>query len=133
MDPIAEIGASNPNMSSVQRYEQCQNTEGAGNIQACGNGLGGAHLERIVIVGHPAPVAMNLVSTGAMFSDRIKGGFYTKQLDEMVAKLNDPRVSPGEQQAAVLDVEERIGTARIVSQISQKLAEGLQSVVTKSG
>lgn len=133
MDPIAQIGASNPNISSAQRYEQCQNNQGAGNLQACGGDVSGAHLERIVITGHSAPVAMNLVSTGAMFSDRIKGGFYTKQLDELVAKLNDPRVSPGEQQAAVLDVEERIGTAKLVSQISQKLAEGLQSVVTKSG
>lgn len=133
MDPIAEIGASNANMSAAQRYEQCQNTQGAGNLQACGTDVGGAHLERIVIVGHSAPVAMNIVSTGAMFSDRIKGGFYTKQLDEMVAKLNDPHVSPGAQMAAVLDVEERIGTAKLVSQIAQKLAEGLQSVVTKSG
>jgi hypothetical protein len=132
MTPIVPIEAPNAQSSSVSNQERCTAANGQLNLAQCEAPPAGAYIQPIVIIGRRAPVSMNLFSAGAMFSDRIRNGFYTKELEAMVAKLNDPTVTAGEHVAASISVQQRITTASVVSTIAHKLADGLQTVVTKS-
>ena len=132
MDPIAAIGSANTG-SGAERFEQCRAQQDLNNLQACTSEPPGAHLNHVVVIGTPPPTTMNLVSAGNMFADRMRGGFYTKELKNVMSMVGDDKVSPGEKVAALMDVQEKIGVATVVGKIATKLAEGLQSVVTKSG
>ena len=132
MDPIAAIGSANIG-SGAERSEQCRVQQDMNNLQACTVDSPGAHLNHVVVIGHPQPPSMNIVSAGHMFTDRMRGGFYMKELGELMTMVGDDEVSPGEKSAALIDVQARIGVSTVVGKIATKLAEGLQSVVTKSG
>jgi hypothetical protein len=132
MDPIAAIGSANSSSFKTERAELCRNQQGLDNLQACSGEMPGAHLNHIAPVVEPPP-PMNVVSAAHMFTDRMKNGFYMKQLEELMVKVGDDSVSPGEKQAALMDVQGRVGVSSVVSKIAQHLAEGIQTVVTKSG
>lgn len=133
MDPIAPIDMSTAGMSAAKNQQRCTASQGQTNLEQCAESPAGAHVQQVIIIGRRTPVSMNIVAAGAMFSDRIKTGFYATQVEQLVAKLNDPTVTAGEQVAAGIEVQERIATAHVVNQIAHKLADGLQTVVTKSG
>jgi hypothetical protein len=132
MDPIAALGSANT-ASTTERLEQCRAQTDMNNLLACGGEPPGAHLNHVVVIGHPTPPTMNLVAAGNMFSDRMKHGFYMKELEGLMTMVGDDDVSPGEKSAAMMDVQARIGVSTVVGKIATHLAEGLQSVVVKSG
>ena len=132
MDPILPIGMSTSATSAAGNQERCLAADGQGNLAACEQTPAGAYLEPIVIIGRRIPPSMNVVSAGAMFSDRMQNGFFTKQVEAMVAKLKDPTVTSGEHIATAIEIQERVSTASVVNQIAHKLADGLQSIVTRS-
>lgn len=131
MDPIAAIGSANTG-SGAERFEQCRAQQDVNNLQACAIETPGAHLNHVLVVGQLAPTNMNLVSAGHMFTDRMRGGFYMKELENLMTMVGDDDVSPGVKSAAMMDVQARVGVATVVGKIATHLAEGLQSVVTKS-
>lgn len=133
MDPIVPVGAAQAGMPAVQNNERCVAAQGQLNLEQCADAPSGAHVQQVIIIGRRTPVSMNIVAAGAMFSDRIRTGFYATQVEALSAKLSDPTISAGDQVAASIEVQERIATASVVNQISHKLADGLQTVVTKSG
>jgi hypothetical protein len=132
MDPIAAIGSANSSSFNTERAMQCRDQHGTDNLQACGGELPGAHLNHVAPVVEPPP-PMNVVSAAHMFSDRMKNGFYMKQLEDLMVMVGDDSVGPGEKQAALMEVQGRVGVSSVVSKIAQHLAEGIQTVVTKSG
>lgn len=133
MDPVTPVGAFHSGTSAVAQQERCVATQGQANLEQCAAVPSGAHVQQVIIIGRRTPVSMNVVAAGAMFSDRIRTGFYATQVDQLVSKFNDPAVSSGEKLAAAIDLQERVATAVMVGGISGKLAEALQTVVTKSG
>jgi hypothetical protein len=133
MDPISPVGTLDPSASAAARQERCVATQGQFNLEQCAAEPSGAHVQQVIIIGRRTPVSMNVVAAGAMFSDRIRTGFYATQVDQLISSSNDPSVSSGEKLAAAIDLHERVATAVMVGKMAGKLAEGLQTVVTKSG
>jgi hypothetical protein len=56
-----------------------------------------------------------------------------KELEHLTEMVVRDDVSSGEVVAALIDVQERVGISEVVSKIATRLAETLQTVVTKSG
>jgi hypothetical protein len=133
MDPVTPVGMPDSGTAGIAQQERCTAAQGQFNLEQCAAVPSGAHVQQVIIIGRRTPVSMNIVAAGAMFSDRIRTGFYATQVDELVSKFNDPAVTSGEKLAAAIDLQERISTAVMVGGISGKLAEALQTVVTKSG
>jgi hypothetical protein len=79
------------------------------------------------------PAALNVTSAAHVFSDRMTNGFYMKELHQAVTLSGDPNLSTAQKTAMLVDTQERIGLSRVVGKLAEKLAEGLQSVVTKAG
>jgi hypothetical protein len=133
MDPVTPIGMAPSGTSAIENQQRCTASLGQSNLEQCTDAPSGAYVQQVIIIGRRTPVSMNIVSAGAMFSDRIRTGFYATQVEQRVAHANDPNVTAGEQVAAAIEVQERIATAHVVNQIAHKLADGLQTVVAKSG
>jgi hypothetical protein len=132
MDPIAAISSANSSSTqAAQRANQCSSQADYDNLMNCGPEKPGANLQLVAPVVE-APAAMNVSSAAHVFSDRMKNGFYMNELRQLVTISGDPSVSAGEKTAMLLDTQERIGLARVVSKMADKLSEGLQTVVTKS-
>jgi hypothetical protein len=131
MEPIAAISSASNNGTNAERFEQYRAQQDLNHLQGVQDEVPGAHIQRIVITGQAIPPTMNVVSAGNMFSNRLKNGFYMKELGELMAMVGDDNVSPGQKTAAAMDVQARVGVATVVGKIATKLAEGLQSVVTK--
>jgi hypothetical protein len=135
MDPIAAITSANSSSTSAaDRAQQCSSQADMNNLQACANPAQptpGANLTLTTPVQEP-PAQMNVVSASHVLSDRIKNGFYMKDLNELIKMGNDPYVSIGEKATKLAEVQERIAMAKMAHKVAEKLAEGLQTVVTKS-
>jgi hypothetical protein len=132
MDPIAAITSANSSSTaSADRAQQCSGQLDMNNLQACSNPTPGANLTLTTPVNEP-PAQMNVVSASHVLSDRIKNGFYMKDLNELIRMGADPYVSISEKATKLAEVQERIAMAKMAHKISEKLAEGLQTVVTKS-
>jgi hypothetical protein len=131
MDPIAAISSANSSTQAADRAQQCSSHVDYDNLMACGPEQPGAHLNLPTPVVE-APASMNVTSAAHVFSDRMKGGFYMDELRQLVTISGDPTISAGEKMAMLVDTQERIGLAKVVSKMADKLSEGLQTVVTKS-
>jgi hypothetical protein len=135
MDPIAQIGAANTQSSAAERTAQCRAEQDMANITDCDIAQPGARLTPAVPAAPEPPPTMNINSAAHLFSDRMKNGFYMKELQRLIvlsAEDND-NVTPGQKTAMMMDVHERIGVSKLVSKIATDLSQTLQTVVTKSG
>ena len=144
MDPIQAIG--NLNLSGSERIRA--HTE-AMNLQvcertpihvnpACDTQVRGAHLTPHVEALPEPPSKLNVRSAASQFSDGLKNGFYTTELERYVQKAKEStmpgsKITTGELTADMLDLHARMGIADACTKVSSKLAESLQSVVTKQG
>jgi hypothetical protein len=131
MDPIAAIGSANSNFSG-QRAQACSAQGDLANLQDCAPHGTGAHLE----LHAPAPVVpaqMNVVGVAREVSDGMTNGFYVAQLKELMRVAEDPNATNTDKMLALMDTNERIELSKLVSKLSAKLAEGIQTVVTKAG
>jgi hypothetical protein len=87
-------------------------------------------------VGAPqASSEMNLKSLASDFAQGLQNGFYAKDMNRLMTKLNQPgaKASVGEIAAEMLQVQNKMGIADAFSRVSSKLAEGLQTMVVKQG
>jgi hypothetical protein len=133
MDPIAQLGAANTESSAAERVAQCRAEQDMANIDDCDIAEPGAHLTPAAVPDAKPPATMNINSAAHLFSDRLKTGFYMKELENTVLHLHSDNVTPGQKIALMMDVHERIGVSKIVSKIATDVAQTLQTVVTKSG
>ena len=133
MDPIAQIGAASTQGSAAERMAQCRAEQDMANIHDCDIPQPGGRLTPVAPAAAEPPPTMNVNSAAHLFSDRMKNGFYMKELERVVALVADDNVSTGQKTAALMDVNSRIGVSQVVSKIATHLAETLQTVVTKSG
>jgi hypothetical protein len=138
MDPIAAISSANSSSAATDRAQQCNDQLDMNNLQACGmqtpnpTQAPGANLTLAMPVVEP-PAQMNVVSTAHVFQDRLTNGFYMKEMHQLLNMAGNPDISAGEKTAILLDVQERVGLAKVVQKVAERLVDGLQTVVTKSG
>lgn len=135
MDPIAQIGAANTQSSAAERTAQCRAEQDMANITDCDVAEPGARLTPAAPAAPEPPPQMNVNSAAHLFSERMKNGFYMKELERvvMLSANDDNNVTPGQKMAMMMDVHERIGVSKLVSKIAADLSQTLQTVVTKSG
>ncbi len=131
MDPIAAIGSANSNYSG-ERAQACGAQRDLGNLQDCAPNGSGAHLELHAPVPE-VPAQMNVVGVAREVSDGMTNGFYVAQLKELMRVAEDPNATNTDKMLALMDTNERIEMSKLVSKLSAKLAEGIQTVVTKAG
>lgn len=144
MDPIQAIGSFNVSgaermraHSEMMNLQVCERTP-ANVSPACDGLVRGAHLTPHVAPLPEAPSKLNVKSAAGQFSDGMKNGFYTTELERYVKKAQEStkpgsKISTGELTADMLDLHARMGIADACTKVSSKLAESLQSVVTKQG
>jgi hypothetical protein len=136
MDPIAAIGSANSN-STVERAQTCGAQGDLANLQDCApnipnaQGAQGAHLDLHVPV-PLVPAQMNVIGVAQVASHAMTDGFYAAQVKELMRAAQDPKASNQEKMLALMDISERVELSKLVSKLSAKLAEGIQTVVTKS-
>jgi hypothetical protein len=133
MDPIAQIGAANTQSSAAERTAQCRAEQDMTNINDCDIPEPGARLIPAAPSATEPSAAMNIKSAAHLFSERLQNGFYMKQWESVVPLMHSDKVTPGQKITMMLEIEERIGVAKLVTKISTELAQTLQTVVTKSG
>jgi hypothetical protein len=131
MDPIAAIGSANSNTIG-QRAQACNAQGDLANLQDCAPHGAGAHLELHAPVPE-VPAQMNVVGVAREVSDGMTNGFYVAQLKELMRVAEDPNATNTDKMLALMDTNERIELSKLVSKLSAKLAEGIQTVVTKAG
>jgi hypothetical protein len=133
MDPIAQIGAADSQSSAAERVAQCRAEQDMADIRDCDIELPGARLTPAAPPAPEPPPAMNFKSAAHLFSDRLRNGFYSKEIEGLIRLASDDNVTPEEKAFALIDVNERIGVSKLVSKIATDLSQTLQTVVTKSG
>jgi hypothetical protein len=133
MDPIAQIGAANTQSSSAERSAQCRAEQDMANINDCDIPEPGARLTPAASLAVEPSAAMNIKSAAHLFSERLQNGFYMKEWEIAFPLMLSDKVTPGQKIAMMLDIDERMGVAKLVTKISTELAQTLQTVVTKSG
>jgi DNA recombination-dependent growth factor C len=131
MDPIAAIGSANSN-SMGQRAQACSTQGDLANLQDCLPNAQGAHLDLQVPL-PPVPAQMNVVGVSQVVSHAMTDGFYAAQVKELMRAAQDPKISNQDKMLALMDISERVELSKLVSKLSAKLAEGIQTVVTKAG
>jgi hypothetical protein len=144
MDPIQAIGSFNVSgaerlraHSEMMNLQVCERTP-AGESAACDIKVRGAHLTPYVAPLPEPPSKLNVKSAADQFSDGLKKGFYTTELENYVKKAREStrpgnKVNASDLHTDLLDLHARMGIADACTKVSTKLAESLQSVVTKQG
>lgn len=144
MDPIQAIGSFSAGgaerlraHSEMMNLQVCERTPLYAN-PVCDSQVRGAHLTPYVAPLPEPPSKLNVQSAATQFSNGLKSGFYTTELERYMAKVKDSvkpgsKVTSGELTADMLDLHARMGIADACTKVSAKLAESLQSVVTKQG
>lgn len=135
MDPIAAIGSANSN-STGERAQACNAQSDLANLHDCAPGAShpvrGAHLDLNAPMPE-VPAQMNVVGVAQVVSHAMTDGFYVAQTKELMRVAHDPNVSQADKAMALMDLSQRVELSKLVSKLTSKLAEGIQTVVTKSG
>lgn len=144
MDPIQAIGSLNSgaaerwrNHSEMMNLQMCE--PGAAHTNSkCDTQASGAHLTPHVEPLPGPPSALNVNSAATQFSNGLKNGFYATEFERYVQKTAASKqpgstITVADLTADVLNLHLRLGVAQACTEVSKKLAESLQTVVTKQG